>query len=75
MFTEILDRLVRETPGARSATVMGFDGIEEGRFHIPAFSTVNPGVDDAADTILDILGSAELPQAAHHSVPYEIIAR
>jgi predicted regulator of Ras-like GTPase activity (Roadblock/LC7/MglB family) len=27
MFTEILDRLVRETPGARSATVMGFDGI------------------------------------------------
>lgn len=27
MFTEILDRLLRETPGARSATVMGFDGI------------------------------------------------
>ncbi len=27
MFTEVLDRLVRETPGARSATVMGFDGI------------------------------------------------
>lgn len=55
--------------------VMGFDGIEEGRFHIPAFSTVNPGVDDAADTILSILGSGTSPPAAHHSVPYEIIAR
>jgi len=55
--------------------VMGFDGIEEGRFHIPAFSTVNPGVDDAADTILDVLGSATTPPGAHHSVPYEIIAR
>ena len=27
MFTEILSRLLQETPGARSATVMGFDGI------------------------------------------------
>ncbi|MDP2340027.1 MAG: roadblock/LC7 domain-containing protein [Deltaproteobacteria bacterium] len=27
MFTEILERLLRETPGALSATVMGFDGI------------------------------------------------
>ncbi len=27
MFNDILDRLLRETPGARSATVMGFDGI------------------------------------------------
>ncbi len=27
MFTELLDRLLRETPGARSAVVMGFDGI------------------------------------------------
>ncbi|WP_348786470.1 LacI family DNA-binding transcriptional regulator [Leifsonia sp. NPDC080035] len=55
--------------------VMGFDGIEEGRFHIPAFSTVNPGVEEAADTILDLLGSRTSPPAAHHSVPYEIIAR
>lgn len=55
--------------------VMGFDGIEEGRFHIPAFSTVDPGVDGVADTILDILGSAGSAPAAHHSVPYEIIAR
>lgn len=55
--------------------VMGFDGIEEGRFHIPAFSTVNPGVEEAADTILDILGSPTIPPAAHHSVPYDVIAR
>jgi predicted regulator of Ras-like GTPase activity (Roadblock/LC7/MglB family) len=27
VFDDVLDRLVRETPGARSATVMGFDGI------------------------------------------------
>ncbi|GIT79035.1 LacI family transcriptional regulator [Leifsonia sp. LS1] len=55
--------------------VMGFDGIEEGRFHIPTFSTVNPGVEDAADTILDLLGAPALPPGAHHSVPYAIIAR
>jgi DNA-binding LacI/PurR family transcriptional regulator len=55
--------------------VMGFDGIEEGRFHIPAFSTVNPGVEDASDTILDLLGSTTTPPGTHHSVPYTIIAR
>lgn len=27
MFTEVLNRLLREVPGARAATVMGFDGI------------------------------------------------
>ncbi len=27
MFSELLDRLLREVPGARVATVMGFDGI------------------------------------------------
>ena len=55
--------------------VMGFDGIEEGRFHIPAFSTVDPGVEGAADTILDILGSGQTAPATHHRVPFEIIAR
>lgn len=27
MFSEILDRILRDVPGVRSATVMGFDGI------------------------------------------------
>jgi len=56
--------------------VMGFDDIDEGRFHIPAFSTVDHGVEKAAETILDILTSRSSPEpGAHHSVPYSLITR
>lgn len=55
--------------------VMGFDGIEEGRFMIPAFSTVNPGVQEAADTILDNLTSPDPAPDGHHRVPYTLVIR
>ncbi|GAB3600003.1 LacI family DNA-binding transcriptional regulator [Microbacterium tumbae] len=55
--------------------VMGFDGIEEGRFHIPTFSTVDPNVEDAADTILDILAAPEPTEGVHHDVPYRVAVR
>ncbi|MFZ2748717.1 MAG: substrate-binding domain-containing protein, partial [Propioniciclava sp.] len=54
--------------------VMGFDGIEEGRFHVPGFATVNPGVDEAADIILDIIAAPQTHPGAHHNVPYTIIS-
>lgn len=55
--------------------VMGFDAIEEGRFHLPSFSTVEPGVEQASRTILDILSAGDVPTGRHHSVPYSIVAR
>ena len=55
--------------------VMGFDDIEEGRFHIPTFSTVDHGVERASWAILDILGVASTPPGAHHEVPHRLILR
>lgn len=55
--------------------VMGFDDIEEGRFHIPAFSTVDHGVEQAASVILDILQDAKTEPGSHHEVPHRLIAR
>jgi len=55
--------------------VMGFDAIEEGRFHIPTFSTMEPGVEEASRTILDILADADRSAGRHHNVPYSLIAR
>ncbi|WP_215173438.1 LacI family DNA-binding transcriptional regulator [Microbacterium sp. ISL-103] len=61
-----------DVPG--TVQVMGFDAIEEGGFHIPAFSTVGHGDAEAAAEILDILASA--PTAgAHHKVPFSLIPR
>ncbi|KNY04819.1 LacI family DNA-binding transcriptional regulator [Microbacterium sp. GCS4] len=55
--------------------VMGFDDIEEGRFHIPAFSTVDHGVEQAASAILDILQDPRAVPGSHHEVPHRLIAR
>lgn len=55
--------------------VMGFDGIEEGGFHIPTFSTVGHGTEQAATTILDILSDPTPSPGAHHEVPFTLIPR
>lgn len=55
--------------------VIGFDDIEEGRFHIPAFSTVDHGVEKAASLILDILTQPSGQTGMHHEVAYRLIAR
>lgn len=55
--------------------VMGFDDIEEGRFHIPGFSTVDHGVEEAAASILDILSDPARQTGVHHQVPYRLITR
>jgi len=62
-----------EVPG--QVQVMGFDDIEEGGFHIPTFSTVDHGVEQAASTILDILAGSAPSEGAHHEVPYSLIRR
>lgn len=55
--------------------VIGFDGIEEGRYIIPTFATVDPRVDEASDTILDILARTPAPPGAHHPIPFSIDQR
>jgi DNA-binding LacI/PurR family transcriptional regulator len=62
-------------PVPEQVKVMGFDGIEEGRFHIPTFSTVDHGVEQASDTILDILAAPVPSPGTRHQVPYRILAR
>lgn len=64
----------RGIPVPESVQVMGFDNIEEGRFHIPAFSTVDHGTEQAVTTILDILAQPPTP-GAHHPVSSVLISR
>jgi DNA-binding LacI/PurR family transcriptional regulator len=61
------------TLGSRRIAVP--EEVEVMGFHIPTFSTVNPGVEEAADTILDILRSTTVEPGSHHNVPYTVIAR
>jgi DNA-binding LacI/PurR family transcriptional regulator len=69
------------TLGARGISVpsevevMGFDDIEEGKFSIPGFSTISPGVNDASEMILDILTQPESAGWGHHPVPFTLVAR
>lgn len=53
--------------------VMGFDDIEEGRFSIPAFATVDPGVEATAATILDLLAAPEALPGGHREVPFRLM--
>lgn len=62
-------------PVPESVKVMGFDAIEEGRFHIPTFSTVDHGVEPASGIILDILAAPITSPGTQHPVPYLILAR
>lgn len=55
--------------------VIGFDDIDEGRFSIPPFSTVNPGVERASELILDLLSSPAAVTGENHVVPAEIVDR
>ncbi len=54
--------------------VMGFDDIEEGRFSLPAFSTVNAGTRLTADLLLDSL-STSAPPRRHIEVPFHLVPR
>lgn len=53
--------------------VMGFDDIEEGRFSIPPFATVDPGVEAAASTILDLLATGDALPGGHREVPFRLM--
>ena len=68
----------RRFPALRGLTaddvdVMGFDDIEEGRFSIPAFATVDPGVEATAATILDLLAAPEALPGGHREVPFRLM--
>lgn len=66
--------------------VIGFDNIEEGRFSIPPFDTVDPGADYASRIILDLLGDKGATKVGaknmvspegyrHFEVPFQIVSR
>lgn len=54
--------------------VIGFDNIEEGRFSLPPFDTVDPGADEGSNIILDILASTSFTPR-HVTVPYIVVER
>lgn len=55
--------------------VVGFDDIDEGRFSIPAFSTINARTDIASRLVLDALTSGEPVHGGHRQVPFDLIER
>jgi DNA-binding LacI/PurR family transcriptional regulator len=55
--------------------VMGFDDIAEGRFSVPAFSTVDPGRSGVAERTLDLVTGVDTSEPGHHAVPYALILR
>lgn len=59
MFTELLNRLMKEVPGARAATVMGFDGIA-----IESVETMTADGTEQAATIEVAAVTSQLQRAA-----------
>lgn len=60
----------------RDVEVIGFDDIEEGRFFAPAFATIDPGVDETACAILDVLSRRDKDTApVHNEVPFTLVER
>lgn len=55
--------------------VMGFDDIADGRYSIPAFSTVAPGREALANRVLDIIAAPDKDGPGHHEVPFSIVVR
>lgn len=65
----------RGIPVPSQVEVIGFDDIEEGKFLFPSFSTINPGVNQASEKILDILTAGETTEWGHHAVPFRLVVR
>ncbi len=55
--------------------VMGFDDIADGRYSIPAFSTVAPGREALANRVLDIIAAHDSTEPGHHEVPFALVVR
>lgn len=53
--------------------VMGFDDIEEGRYSIPSFASVDTGIEATATTILTLLASRDTLPGGHHEVPFRLM--
>ncbi|MCI7672209.1 MULTISPECIES: LacI family DNA-binding transcriptional regulator [Schaalia] len=54
--------------------LIGFDNIEEGRFSIPAFDTVDPRVELMASSALDII-QARPRSGTRVRIPFEVLSR
>jgi len=55
--------------------VMGFDDIEEGRYSIPPFASVNVDAQYAADLILDMVTGVKAARGGRHVVPFTVVER
>jgi DNA-binding LacI/PurR family transcriptional regulator len=55
--------------------VMGFDDIADGRYSMPAFSTVAPGREALANRVLDIIAAPDATAPGHHEVPFSLVLR
>lgn len=58
----------------RDVALIGFDNIEEGKFSVPMFDTVNPGIGVVAATALDLVQHPPRP-AAQRIVEHTIVSR
>jgi DNA-binding LacI/PurR family transcriptional regulator len=58
-----------------NVAVIGFDDIEEGRYSMPPFASVNVGQETTAEVILDIITGATPRTGGHHVVPFDIDLR
>jgi DNA-binding LacI/PurR family transcriptional regulator len=55
--------------------VIGFDDIEEGRFSIPPFATIDPGVSIVAKEILDVLDGSSNLDGGLRVLPFNLVER
>jgi DNA-binding LacI/PurR family transcriptional regulator len=55
--------------------VVGYDNIEESKYTIPPLTTIDPGIADASNLLLDLLTGAAQERHGHISVPFELIER
>lgn len=55
--------------------MMGFDDIEEGRFSLPPFASVNPNSRGSSELILDLITGERPWTGGRHTVPFSISER
>jgi DNA-binding LacI/PurR family transcriptional regulator len=55
--------------------VMGFDDVEEGRYSVPRFASVNVNAQYAADLILDMVTGVKPARGGRYVVPFSVVER
>ena len=66
---------MHQIPVPADVDVIGFAGIEEGRYSIPPFASVDPGIAATATSILDLLAAPGALPGVHREVPFRLLRR